>query len=34
MINISMPSVPKISIAACRINAKLNQREFASKIGV
>ena len=34
MINISMPSVLKISIAACRINAKLNQREFASKIGV
>lgn len=26
--------IPKISIAACRVNAKLNQREFADKIGV
>ena len=34
MINISMHNVPKISIAACRINARLNQREFANKIGV
>ncbi len=34
MINFSMSSVPKISIAACRINAKLSQREFANKIGV
>lgn len=31
---INIPSVPKISIAACRVNAKLNQREFANKIGV
>ena len=25
---------PRISIAACRVNAKLNQREFADKMGV
>ena len=34
MINMNMLSIPKISIAACRTNAKLNQREFANKIGV
>lgn len=27
-------SVPKISIAACRTNARLKQREFAEKVGV
>lgn len=26
--------VPRISIAACRVNAKLNQRKFAEKVGV
>ncbi len=26
--------MPRISIAACRVNAKLTQREFAEKIGV
>jgi len=26
--------IPRISIAACRVNAKLKQREFAEKIGV
>ena len=26
--------VPRISIAACRVNAKLKQREFAEKVGV
>ena len=26
--------MPRISIAACRDNAKLTQREFAEKIGV
>lgn len=25
---------PRISIAACRVNAELNQREFADKMGV
>lgn len=25
---------PRISIAACRANAKMNQREFAEEIGV
>ena len=24
---------PRISIAACRVNAELNQREFADKMG-
>ncbi len=27
-------NIPRISIAACRVNANLNQREFAEKIGV
>lgn len=27
-------ALPRISIAACRVNAELNQREFADKIGV
>ena len=27
-------TIPRISIAACRVNANLNQREFAEKIGV
>lgn len=27
-------TVPRISIAACRVNAELNQREFADKMGV
>lgn len=27
-------NAPRISIAACRINAKLSQRNFADKIGV
>ena len=26
--------IPRISIAACRVNAKMNQREFADKIGI
>lgn len=26
--------VPRICIAACRVNAGLNQRDFADKIGV
>lgn len=26
--------IPKICIAACRVNAGLNQREFAEKVGV
>lgn len=26
--------IPRISIAACRVNAELNQREFADKMGV
>lgn len=26
--------MPRISIAACRVNANLNQREFAEKMGV
>lgn len=26
--------IPRISIAACRVNTKMNQREFADKIGV
>lgn len=25
---------PRISVAACRVNAELNQREFADKMGV
>lgn len=27
-------TVPRICIAACRVNSGLNQREFAEKIGV
>ena len=27
-------AIPRISIAACRVNAELNQREFADKMGV
>lgn len=26
--------VPRISIAACRVNARMKQREFAEKLGV
>ena len=26
--------IPRISIAACRVNARLKQREFAEKVGV
>jgi len=26
--------LPRISIAACRVNAKLNQKEFAERLGV
>ena len=27
-------TIPRICIAACRVNARLSQREFAEKIGV
>ena len=26
--------VPRISIAACRVNARMKQKEFAEKLGV
>lgn len=29
-----MLQIPRICIAACRVNANLSQREFAKKVGV